>query len=110
MSNSGSSAPVIPRQSWFRSPEFGAASISHATAPTKGGVTSEAITRVRSVPLSGISVRAANQPNGAAIRQQIALTENDRISVLTSGSTKLGSVKSVTKLPSVAWPCLSAKA
>ena len=110
MSNSGSSAPVTSRHSWFSNPELGAANISQATAPTKGGVTREAITSVRSVRVSGMSVRAASQPSGAAMTQQITLTETERISVSISGSTKLGSVNSVTKLPSVAWPCLSAKA
>ena len=51
MSNSASSAgaPVSARHSWFSRPELGAASISQAIAPTKGGVTSEAITSVRTV-------------------------------------------------------------
>ncbi len=94
----------------FSKPEFGAASISQAIAPTKGGVTSEAMTRVRKVRPSGMSVRAASQPSGAATRQHSALTEKDRVSVVISGSRKLGSPNSVAKLPSVGWPCLSAKA
>ena len=85
---------------------MGAASISQATAPTNGGVTSEAITRVRTVRRSGMSVRATSQPSGAATMQQIALTETTMISVVISGSTKLGSVNRVTKLPSVGWPSL----
>ena len=67
---------------------MGAASISQAIAPTKGGVTSEAITSVRTVRRSGMSVRATSQPNGAATRQQIALTENGDDRVVISGSTK----------------------
>src|ERR1041384_3783488 len=100
MSNSDSSAgaPVTTRHSWFSRPEFGAASISHATAPTNGGVTSEAITRVRTARDSGMSVRATSQPIGAATAQQITLTEIAMVSVVTSGSKKLGSVNSVTKL------------
>ncbi len=63
MSNSASSdgMPLMIRQSWFSSPELGAASISQAMAPTKGGVTSEAMTRVRIVRASGMSVRG-HQP------------------------------------------------
>ena len=78
MSSSASSAgmPVSARHSWFSRPELGAASISQAMAPTKGGVTSEAITSVRTVRRIGMSVRATSQPSGAATRQQIALTEN----------------------------------
>ncbi len=112
MSNSDSSAgaPVISRQSWFSRPELGAASISQATAPTNGGVTSEAITSVRTVRDSGMSVRATSQPIGAATAQQITLTDTEMIRVVTSGSKKLGSVNSVTKLPSVACPSLVAKA
>ena len=73
-------------------------------APTKGGVTSEAMTSVRMVRASGMSVRATSQPRGAATRQQIALTEQEMISVVTSGSTKVGSVNSVAKLASVKPP------
>ena len=112
MSNSDSSgpAPVTVRQIWFNSPELGAASISHAIAPTKGGVTSEAITSTRKVRASGMSVRATSQPSGAAIAQQMALVEKAMIRVLISGSSKLGSVTSVTKLAKVALPALSEKA
>jgi len=39
--------------------------------------------------------------------QQIPLTEKAMIKVVISGSTKLGSVNSATKLPRVAWPSLS---
>ena len=85
---------------------MGAASISQATAPTNGGVTSEAITSVRTVRASGMSVRATSQPSGAATTQQMALTEIEIVSVAISGSTKLGSVNSVTKLPSVGLPVL----
>src|SRR6185436_9636268 len=112
MSNSDSSvdAPVSARQSWLSRPELGAASISQATAPTNGGVTSEAITRVRTVRASGMSVRATSQPIGAATRQQMPLTDTDSTRVAISGSTKLGSVNRVTKLSTVACPSLLAKA
>ena len=103
MSNSASSdgMPVRLRQSWLSRPELGAASISQAMAPTKGGVTRLAMTSVRTVRRIGMSVRATSQPRGAATMQQIALTETAMISVVISGSTKLGSVNRVTKLPSV---------
>src|SRR5471030_1336890 len=112
MSNSASSdgIPVSRRQSWFNRPELGAASISQAIAPTKGGVTSEAMTSTRKVRASGMSVRATSQPSGAATTQQAALVEKAMISVVISGSTKLGSVKSVTKFASVAAPALLEKA
>ena len=104
MSRSASSAgmPVSARHSWFSSPELGAASISQAMAPTKGGVTSEAITSVRTVRRIGMSVRATSQPSGAATTQQMALTENEMMRVVIRGSTKVGSVKRAAKLPSVA--------
>ncbi len=96
--------PLSSRHSWLSRPELGAASISQAMAPTKGGVTSEAMTSVRMVRASGMSVRATSQPRGAATRQQIALTEQEMISVVTSGSTKVGSVNNVAKLASVKPP------
>src|SRR5437868_15525265 len=112
MSNSdwSAGAPVKSRHSWFSRPELGAASISQATAPTNGGVTSEAITRVRTVRDSGMSVRATSQPSGAATTQQSALVENAMVKVVTSGSKKLGSVNRVTKLARVAWPSFEEKA
>ena len=100
-------APVSKRQSWLSRPELGAASISQAMAPTKGGVTSVAIISVRTVRRSGMSVRATNQPIGAATAQQIRATETEMISVVSRGSRKLSSVNSVTKLSSVKSPCLS---
>ena len=64
-------------------------------------MTKEAVTISRTVRRSGMSVRATSQPIGAATRQQITATEVARISVVTSGSTKVGSVNRVAKLPSV---------
>ena len=40
-------------------------------APRNGGVTNEAVTRIRTVRRSGMSVRATSQPIGAATAQQI---------------------------------------
>ena len=99
MSNSASSAgiPVSARQPWFSRPLLGAASISQAMAPTKGGVTSEAITSVRTVRRHGMSVRATSQPSGAATRQQMVPTDNEMNSVVSSGSRKVGSVNSRSK-------------
>eukprot|EP01036_Dinobryon_divergens_P045031 gene45031-60120_t len=58
----------------------------------------------KAVRASGMSVRDTSQPSGAATRQQIALTEQAMIRVVTSGSTKVGSVNSVAKLASVKPP------
>src|SRR4029450_2713608 len=101
MSNSASSGgmPVRLRQSWFRSPELGAASISQAMAPTKGGVTRLAMTSVRTVRRIGMSVRATSQPKGAATMQQIALTETAMISGGISGATETGYVTRGAELP-----------
>ena len=71
---------------------MGAASSSQAMAPRNGGVTNEAITRMRTVRRSGMSVRATSQPMGAATRQQTTLTDAAMVSVVSSGSTKAGSV------------------
>lgn len=107
ISASSDGMPVRLRQSWLSRPELGAASISQAMAPTNGGVTSEAITRVRTVRRIGMSLRATSQPSGAATRQQSALTEKAMIKVVISGSTKLGSVNRATKFARVGWPALS---
>src|SRR5882757_5765320 len=98
------SAPVSARHALLISPEFGAASSSHAIAPRNGGVTNEAVTSARMVRRSGISVRATSQPIGAAIAQQITEDDVARITVVTSGSMKVGSVTSLTKLLSVKLP------
>src|SRR5216683_153283 len=68
---SSGSAPVAARKSLLRSPLFGAASSSQATAPRNGGVTNDAVTRARTVRRSGMSVRATSHPIGAATTQQI---------------------------------------
>ena len=104
------SAPVEARWSWFKSPLFGAARSSHAIAPRNGGVTNEAMTRKRTVRRSGMSVRATSQPIGAASRQQIALADTARMSVVKRGSRNAGSVKSRRKFASVKPPDRSEKA
>src|SRR5438270_8845560 len=94
----------MKRYSWLSSPEFGAASNSQAIAPRNGGVTNEAVTSARIVRRSGMSVRATSQPIGAATAQQMIADEVARITVVTSGSTNVGSVTSFAKLSSVSAP------
>ncbi len=90
-------------------PEFGAASSSQAMAPRNGGVTNDAVTRMRTVRRSGMSVRATSQPIGAATRQQIRLELVARMKVVTSGSSSVGSWTSATKFDSVKAPSLSVR-
>ena len=71
---------------------MGAASSSQAIAPRNGGVTKDAVTSARTVRRSGMSVRATSQPIGAATAQQMMLELTARMSVVISGSTKIGSV------------------
>jgi hypothetical protein len=97
-------APLSARQAWFKRPEFGAASNSQAIAPRNGGVTNEAVTSARMVRRNGMSVRATSQPIGAAIAQQITADEVARITVVHSGSVKVGSLTSLAKLSSVKRP------
>ena len=94
----------------LRRPEFGAASSSQAMAPRNGGVTNEAVTSVRTVRRSGMSVRATSQPIGAATAQQIRLVQSARMKVVTNGSSSVGSLTSVTKFDSVKAPALLVKA
>ena len=72
-------------------------------------MTNEAVTSARIVRRSGMSVRATSQPIGAATAQQMIAEEVARITVVISGSVKVGSVTSWTKLPSVKPPDLSRK-
>src|SRR3954464_4396200 len=106
MLNSGSAAGslMMLRYSWLRSPELGAASSSQAIAPRNGGVTNDAVTSARMVRRSGMSVRATSQPIGAATAQQMIADEVARITVVTSGSRKVGSVTSLAKFASVNVP------
>ncbi len=86
---------------------MGAANSSQAMAPRNGGVTKDAITSARTVRRSGMSVRATSQPIGAATTQQITAELVARMSVVISGSRKVGSVKSWTKLARVKPPARS---
>src|ERR1700691_3021839 len=95
---SSGSAPVTARNILLRRPLFGAASISHATAPRNGGVTNDAVTSARTVRRSGMSVRATSHPMGAATTQQITAELVARMTVVISGSRKGGSVTSWAKL------------
>ncbi len=107
---SSGAAPVSGAERLVESPLFGAASNSQAMAPRNGGVTNEAVTSVRTVRRSGMSVRATSQPIGAATRQQMMLDEVAMITVVTSGSRKTGLVTSSVKFDSVKAPLRSTKA
>ena len=72
-------------------------------------MTNEAVTSARIVRRSGMSVRATSQPIGAATTQQMTADEVARITVVMSGSVKVGSVTSVAKLSSVKPPALSVR-
>ena len=65
---------------------MGAASSSQAMAPRNGGVTNDAVTRMRTVRRSGMSVRATSQPIGAATTQQISADKVASAKVVSSGS------------------------
>ena len=58
------------RANRLRMPLFGAARISQAIAPRKGGVTNEAVTRARMSRRSGRSVRATSQASGSGRRRR----------------------------------------
>jgi len=104
MSKSGSGEPVSPRHIWFRMPELGAARISQAMAPRKGGVTKLAVISARIVRRPGRSVRETSQAIGEATTAAAVATLKQRISVVTSGSVKAGSEASVLKLLKVTAP------
>src|SRR5580658_2348195 len=95
------------RYHWFSAPLLGAARISHAMAPRKGGVTKDAMTRSRTVRRPGMSVRATSQASGVATRRESSDTASATPSVRTKGRVKRGSAASVVKFPSVAAPLLS---
>src|SRR5579863_576668 len=107
---SSGSAPVTARKTLLMSPLFGAANSSQATAPRNGGVTNDAVTSARTVRRSGMSVRATSQPIGAATAQQMMLEEVAMMTVVMSGSRKIGSVTSSVKFDSVKAPLRSTKA
>src|SRR6202035_5848105 len=91
---SSGGAPLIARQALLSKPLLGAASSSQAIAPRNGGVTNDAVTSIRTVRRNGMSVRATSQPIGAATQQQTMLEEVAMMSVVTSGSRKIGLVTS----------------
>src|ERR1700730_15391651 len=102
-------APLIARYALLSSPLLGAANSSQAIAPRKGGVTKDAVTSIRTVRRNGMSVRATSQPIGAATRQQMMLEEVAMMSVVISGSRKIGLVTSSVKLDNVNAPLRSTK-
>src|SRR4249919_1076288 len=103
-SDSSCGAPVTARKILLRSPLLGAASSSQAIAPRNGGVTNDAVTSARTMRRSGMSVRATSQPIGAATAQQMTADEVARITVVQSGSEKVGSLSSLLKFSSVKRP------
>src|SRR6202163_333201 len=105
--DSSCGAPVTARKILLRSPLLGAASSSQAIAPRNGGVTNEAVTSARTVRRSGMSVRDTSQPIGAATAQQMTAELVATMTVVISGSTKVGLVMSSRKLASVKAPSLS---
>ena len=86
---------------------MGAANSSQAMAPRNGGVTKDAVTNARTVRRSGMSVRATSHPIGAATTQQMIAELVARMTVVTRGSMKLGSVTSWAKFSSVKPPARS---
>src|ERR1700682_5915849 len=87
---SSGGAPLTARYALLMSPLLGAASSSQAIAPRKGGDTKDVGTRMRAVRRNGMSVRATSQPIGAATRQQMMLDEVAMMTVVISGSRKIG--------------------
>src|SRR5260370_8664646 len=88
-------------------PLFGAARISQAIAPRKGGVTNDAVTNARIVARSGILVRETSQASGVATAQAAIATLNAMARAVKNGETKLGSLASLMKLLAVSAPLLS---
>ncbi len=84
MLNSAPSAPVRLRQSLFTNPALGPASITHAKAPRKGGVTNEARTRPRISPRPGTSVRAVSHASGAPMARAANPTQKASTTVFQS--------------------------
>ena len=93
MSTSGESRPVNRRQSVLSNPALGPASITHAKAPRKGGVTNEASTSARRTPLPGRSVRAVSQASGAPTAIEASPTQNASTSVFPSARRSAGSAR-----------------
>src|SRR6266702_2111947 len=88
-------------------PLFGAARISQAIAPRKGGVTKDAVTNARIVERSGMSVRETSQASGVATTHEASATLSAMASAVRKGETKLGSLASLMKLAAVTAPLLS---
>ena len=93
MLNRASSEPLALRQSLLRSPALGPASMTHAKAPRKGGVTNEAMTRPRITPRPGISARAVSHASGAPSAIDASPTQNASTIVFQSAFWSAGSAK-----------------
>ena len=91
--SSGSLEPVTERQSVLRMPALGPASITHAKAPRKGGVTNDASTRPRMSPRPGMSVRAVSHASGAPRATETSPTQNASTTVFHSALRNARSVK-----------------
>ena len=85
-------------------PLSGAARISQAIAPKKGGVTKDAVIRMRIVRRAGMSVRATSHASGMATITLVNETQTARIKVVRMGAARLGSVTSAVKLAIVTAP------
>ena len=66
-------------------PLFGAARISQAMAPRKGGVTKDAVTSPRTIWRPGMSVRATIHARGVATMQERAPTHSAIVMAVTKG-------------------------
>src|SRR5687767_4237526 len=110
MLNSAASAPDQSRHSRLRMPLLGAARISQAMAPRKGGVTKDAVIKVRIMRRARMSVRAASQASGMATATLASDTEMAMVRVVRMGSASVGSVTSAAKLASVNAPAGLVKA
>ncbi len=93
MLKSASSAPLRLRQSLLMRPALGPASITHAKAPRKGGVTNEAITSPRIKPRPGISLRAVSHASGAPTAIDASPTQKASTIVFQSAFCSAGSAK-----------------
>src|SRR5215207_1184697 len=98
------------RYPWVRRPLFGAARISHAMAPRKGGVTKDAVISTRTRFRPGMFVRATSQAIGAATAAEINPTLVATIRLTLSGAAKVSSVTRRAMFAKVRAPSLSVSA
>jgi hypothetical protein len=94
----------------LRRPLFGAARISQAIAPRKGGVTKDAVTMTRTKLRPGMLLRATSQAIGAATAAERRPTLVATIRLIFNGATSVSSVTSRSRFASVTAPAASVKA